>query len=78
MSAVATSGKAQQFNDCSDNKDGDLFYMRVTFDPVELDQGSILHQDVERISHADSPSDLVRKGREIKRRVFAEAAQLFV
>jgi len=34
-----------------------------------LDEGPIIEQDVERISHADSPEDLVRKGRDIERRV---------
>jgi len=44
----------------------------------DLDEGPIIHQDVERISHADSPDDLVRKGRDIERRVLAEAARLYV
>ena len=29
-----------------------------------------------RISHADAPEDLVRKGRDIERRVLAEAVRL--
>lgn len=48
------------------------------FVTADLDEGPIIHQDVERISHADSPSDLVRKGRDIERRVLAEAVRLFV
>jgi formyltetrahydrofolate deformylase len=44
----------------------------------DLDEGPIIHQDVERITHADSPADLVRKGRDIERRVLAEAVRLFV
>ncbi|QIQ87785.1 formyltetrahydrofolate deformylase [Erythrobacter sp.] len=44
----------------------------------DLDEGPIIHQDVERITHADTPSDLVRKGRDIERRVLAEAVRLFV
>ena len=40
---------------------------------ADLDEGPIIHQDVEPISHADSPDDLVRKGRDIERRVLAEA-----
>ena len=43
----------------------------------DLDEGPIIHQDVERITHADSPEDLVRKGRDIERRVLAEAVRLF-
>ncbi|MBC2669177.1 formyltetrahydrofolate deformylase [Novosphingobium piscinae] len=43
---------------------------------ADLDEGPIIHQDVEAISHADSPEDLVRKGRDIERRVLAEAVQL--
>lgn len=39
----------------------------------DLDEGPIIHQDVEGISHADSPEDLVRKGRDIERRVLAQA-----
>jgi formyltetrahydrofolate deformylase len=39
----------------------------------DLDEGPIIHQDVEAISHADSPDDLVRKGRDIERRVLARA-----
>jgi len=40
---------------------------------ADLDEGPIIHQDVEAISHADSPDDLVRKGRDIERRVLATA-----
>ena len=42
----------------------------------DLDEGPIIHQDVEAISHADRPEDLVRKGRDIERRVLAEAVRL--
>jgi formyltetrahydrofolate deformylase len=40
---------------------------------ADLDEGPIIEQDVERISHQDSPEDLVRKGRDIERRVLARA-----
>jgi formyltetrahydrofolate deformylase len=40
---------------------------------TDLDEGPIIHQDVELISHADSADDLVRKGRDIERRVLAQA-----
>ena len=40
---------------------------------VDLDEGPIIEQDVERISHADSPDDLVRQGRDIERRVLSRA-----
>jgi formyltetrahydrofolate deformylase len=43
---------------------------------ADLDEGPIIHQDVETISHADTPDDLVRKGRDIERRVLAEAVRL--
>ena len=43
---------------------------------ADLDEGPIIHQDVEAISHSDTPDDLVRKGREIERRVLAEAVRL--
>ncbi|MGB3271325.1 MAG: formyltetrahydrofolate deformylase [Xanthobacteraceae bacterium] len=38
-----------------------------------LDEGPIIDQDVERISHRDTPDDLIRKGRDIERRVLARA-----
>ena len=40
---------------------------------ADLDEGPIVEQDVERISHRDTPDDLVRKGRDIERRVLARA-----
>ncbi len=43
---------------------------------ADLDEGPIIYQDVEAISHADTPDDLVRKGRDIERRVLAEAVRL--
>jgi formyltetrahydrofolate deformylase len=39
----------------------------------DLDEGPIIDQDVERISHRDTPENLVRKGRDIERRVLARA-----
>ncbi|EJN06828.1 formyltetrahydrofolate deformylase [Phyllobacterium sp. YR531] len=42
----------------------------------DLDEGPIIAQDVETISHADTPDDLVAKGRDIERRVLARAVQL--
>mgnify|MGYP000327187613 FL=1 len=43
---------------------------------ADLDEGPIIHQDVEPISHADTPDQLVRKGRDIESRVLAEAVRL--
>ncbi len=43
---------------------------------ADLDEGPIIHQDVEAITHADTPDDLVRKGRDIERRVLSEAVRL--
>jgi formyltetrahydrofolate deformylase len=40
---------------------------------ADLDEGPIIEQDVERISHHDTPDDLVRKGRDIERRVLSRA-----
>lgn len=40
---------------------------------ADLDEGPIIEQDVERISHTDTPDDLVRQGRDIERRVLARA-----
>lgn len=39
----------------------------------DLDEGPIIEQDVERITHQDSAEALVRKGRDIERRVLARA-----
>ena len=43
------------------------------FRDLRSDEGPIIEQDVERISHRDTPDDLVRKGRDIERRVLARA-----
>jgi formyltetrahydrofolate deformylase len=40
---------------------------------ADLDEGPIIEQDVERISHHDTPEDLIRKGRDIERRVLSRA-----
>lgn len=42
---------------------------------ADLDEGPIIEQDVERISHRDTPEDLIRKGRDIERRVLARAVR---
>jgi formyltetrahydrofolate deformylase len=39
----------------------------------DLDEGPIIAQDVEPITHADTPEDLVRKGRSIEQRVLSRA-----
>ena len=43
---------------------------------ADLDEGPIIHQDAEAIGHADTPDELVRKGRDIESRVLAEAVRL--
>lgn len=43
------------------------------FVTADLDEGPIIAQDVEQVTHADTPDDLVRKGRDIERRVLARA-----
>ena len=40
---------------------------------TDLDEGPIIAQDAERVSHRDTPDDLIVKGRDIERRVLAEA-----
>ncbi|KAF0186512.1 MAG: formyltetrahydrofolate deformylase [Hyphomonadaceae bacterium] len=42
---------------------------------ADLDEGPIIAQDVEAITHVDTPKDLVRKGRDIERRVLAAAVR---
>ena len=45
---------------------------------TDLDEGPIIEQDVERISHSDTAEDLVRKGRDIERRVLSRAVGLHI
>ena len=42
---------------------------------ADLDEGPIIAQDVENVTHADTPDDLVAKGRDIERRVLARAVR---
>ncbi len=42
---------------------------------AELDEGPIIEQDVERISHMDLPEDLKEIGRDIERRVLTRAVR---
>jgi formyltetrahydrofolate deformylase len=42
---------------------------------AELDGGPIVNQDVEHVSHRDSVEDMVRIGREVERRVLAQAVR---
>ena len=43
---------------------------------ADLDEGPIIHQDVTRINHRNSVDDLVRKGRDLEKLVFAHAIRL--
>lgn len=43
---------------------------------VDLDEGPIIHQDVTRINHRNSIPDLIRKGRDLEKTVFAQAIRL--
>lgn len=42
---------------------------------AELDQGPIIEQDTIRCTHQDSVEDLVRKGRDLEKRVLAQAVR---
>jgi formyltetrahydrofolate deformylase len=42
---------------------------------ADLDEGPIIAQDVEAVSHADTAEDLVAKGRDIESRVLASAVR---
>lgn len=42
---------------------------------TDLDEGPIIEQDVVRVSHRDSPEDLVRKGRDVERVVLSSAVR---
>ncbi|HZV17705.1 MAG TPA: formyltetrahydrofolate deformylase [Sphingobium sp.] len=43
---------------------------------ADLDEGPIIHQDVEIATHADQPETLVARGRDVERRVLAEGVRL--
>ena len=43
---------------------------------ADLDEGPIISQDVEHVTHSDTPEDLVAKGRDIERRVLSRAVAL--
>jgi len=42
---------------------------------AELDEGPIIEQDVERITHENSPEELKQIGKEIERRVLSRAVK---
>ena len=42
---------------------------------ADLDEGPIIEQDVERVSHEQSPADLREIGRDIERRVLTRAVK---
>ena len=42
----------------------------------DLDEGPIIHQDVTRINHRNSIPELVRKGKDLEKSVFAQAIRL--
>ena len=43
---------------------------------ADLDEGPIINQDVTRINHRNSVPDLVRKGKDLEKSVFAQAIRL--
>ncbi|PXA04990.1 formyltetrahydrofolate deformylase [Coraliomargarita sinensis] len=43
---------------------------------ADLDEGPIIHQDVTRINHRNAIQDLIRKGRDLEKTVFAHAIRL--
>lgn len=43
---------------------------------ADLDEGPIIQQDVTRINHRNSVADLVRKGKDLEKTVFAQAIRL--
>lgn len=45
---------------------------------AELDEGPIIHQDVARCDHRETPEQLVTKGRDIERRVLAHAVKAHI
>lgn len=48
------------------------------FVTADLDEGPIIEQDIERVSHHDTPEDMIRIGRDIERRVLARTLRLYL
>ena len=48
------------------------------FVTADLDEGPIIEQDTERVSHHDTPEDMIRIGRDIERRVLARAVRAWL
>lgn len=48
------------------------------FVTADLDEGPIIEQDIERVTHGDTPDDLIRIGRDIERRVLARTLRLYL
>jgi len=48
------------------------------FVTADLDEGPIITQDVIQVSHADTPGDLIRKGRNVEQRVLSQAVRLLL
>jgi formyltetrahydrofolate deformylase len=48
------------------------------FVTADLDEGPIIEQDTQRVSHHDTPADLIRIGRDIERRVLAQALRCWL
>ena len=48
------------------------------FATCDLDEGPIIEQDVERISHEDDPDDMKQLGKEIERRVLTRAVKAYL
>ena len=42
---------------------------------ADLDEGPIIEQDVERVSHRDTVEDMLRKGRDLERVVLSRAVR---
>lgn len=48
------------------------------FVTAELDEGPIIEQDTQRVGHHDTPEDMIRIGRDIERRVLAQALRYWL
>ena len=44
----------------------------------DLDEGPVIEQDVTRVTHGDTPEDLVRKGRDLERTVLSRALRYYL
>ncbi|MCX7237883.1 formyltetrahydrofolate deformylase [Polynucleobacter sp.] len=65
-------------DDLSTKLSGRCIGATAHFVTSDLDEGPIIEQDVTRVTHGDTPDDLVRKGRDLERTVLSRALRYYL